>query len=288
MQKQQQKIFLPTGIALNITEWATNICDAKKLPVVLLIHGTGDAACVWTDIVGNLVGSYRVLGIDLRGHGDSDWASDGDYRTEAMADDLVSLVELLALDQLTLIGHSLGAAVALHFASRHAARLACLVLVDYGPEVQNASVTHIRNVVLSAHHPYCTVNDYQAVLQDRHPLAMPQLLDEIAKGTTRRVANGEVVLKYDPAIMAARNTTERAPDAATLWKILQNLYCPVLVMRGMASSVLSQQIAEKMAYKILPQGSLAIVPIAGHSIQIDNPSAFNLSLGAFLHQALKP
>jgi pimeloyl-ACP methyl ester carboxylesterase len=114
-----------TGVRLRVLESG----PPDGCPVVL-IHGWG--ACVFTfrhTIEALVAANHRVVAFDLRGHGLSEKpAAPDDYRTDALLDDLVSVLDECSLDQPDLIGHSLGGGIALHFALRNPQRVRRLVL----------------------------------------------------------------------------------------------------------------------------------------------------------------
>lgn len=99
-------------------------------PALLLLHGLGSNHTRWSEFVERsaLRGQRALLRPDLRGYGES--ASGGRIRLELWADDLAALLDREGHTTALLVGHSLGAQVALGFAQRHPARCVGLVLVD--------------------------------------------------------------------------------------------------------------------------------------------------------------
>jgi len=98
------------------------------LPVVFLHAFAGDSS-QWASQLSHLRHQRRALAVDLRGHGKSAAPRDGDYAIEAMVKDLESVVDKLEIRRFVLVGHSLGGAVAIHYAGKHADRVAGLVVV---------------------------------------------------------------------------------------------------------------------------------------------------------------
>jgi 3-oxoadipate enol-lactonase len=97
-------------------------------PPLVLLHALGESAADWDRIVPAFAGHWRVLAVDLRGHGDSDHPET--YSLELMRDDVLALLDALDLDRVDLIGHSLGGFVA-HLLAQHSPdRVARLVLED--------------------------------------------------------------------------------------------------------------------------------------------------------------
>ena len=104
---------------------------AGKGPAVLLIHGIGDNADSWTDLIPSLARDHTVIAPDLLGHGESDKPR-ADYSIAAYANAMRDLLSVLDLDRVTVVGHSLGGGVAMQFAYQFPERCERLVLVSTG------------------------------------------------------------------------------------------------------------------------------------------------------------
>ena len=175
-----------------------------------------------------------------------------------------------------LVGHSLGGRVALHYAARNVDRTKSIVFVDFGPDVDKATSAYIRNAIRSAHRTYRRVEDYVAVLSERYPFCDDNLLHQVAVESTRRSADRNFQLKYDPAVAGGEGRWKQ-PDhlshCVEAWSLLSALQCEVVVMRGDISSFLSADVAKRMVSRGIRNARLITVPKAGHSIQLDNPTA---------------
>ena len=98
---------------------------------VVLIHGIGDSSATWTPVLRGLARRHRVLAPDLLGHGASDKPR-GDYSVGGYANGIRDLISVLGIERVTLVGHSLGGAVAMQFAYQFPERTERLVLVGTG------------------------------------------------------------------------------------------------------------------------------------------------------------
>jgi esterase len=98
-------------------------------PLVIL-HGLFGFSDNWQTQAKKFSEYYRVILVDLRNHGHSPWSPDFSYAL--MAEDLTQLVQKLGLQQVILLGHSMGGKVAMHFAQKHPNYLAKLIVVDMG------------------------------------------------------------------------------------------------------------------------------------------------------------
>ncbi|MDP2800530.1 MAG: alpha/beta hydrolase [Phreatobacter sp.] len=101
-------IALPnrSSVALHVEDWGVG------RPIVLL-HGLGASSYMWRHLAPVLAKQYRVIAVDLKGFGRSDKPADGGYRIEDHAASIIALLRRLKLDDVTLVGHSLGGAIAL-------------------------------------------------------------------------------------------------------------------------------------------------------------------------------
>ncbi|MEV6978561.1 alpha/beta fold hydrolase [Kitasatospora sp. NPDC093806] len=108
-------------------------------PPLVLLHALGERGSDWDGVLPGLAPGHRVLALDLRGHGDS--GRPGRYGLEAMRDDVVGFLDALGLDQVDLVGHSMGGVVAYLVAQEWPERVGRLVLEDVpAPRPRPASV----------------------------------------------------------------------------------------------------------------------------------------------------
>jgi pimeloyl-ACP methyl ester carboxylesterase len=110
-------------------------------PDLVMIHGlTGNLAVWHLNIIPQISHSYRTLTYDLRGHGYSDMTPTG-YSGDAMAQDLLELLDALGIERPSLVGHSYGADIALYFALNHPDRVSEVVAI----EAALPALVHARN-----------------------------------------------------------------------------------------------------------------------------------------------
>lgn len=114
------------GVAINVELSG----DPEAQPVVLL-HALGDRAEDWSTVTAALAGRFRVVAMDLRGHGSS--GRPGTYTFELMRDDVIAVLDALDLHDVILVGHSMGAVVAYLIAQAQPDRVGRLVIEDAPP-----------------------------------------------------------------------------------------------------------------------------------------------------------
>ncbi len=122
----ERSVSATNGISLAHRDWGD-----VGAPVMVLLHATGESSASWAALAPALARSFRVVAVDLRGHGNSDWP--GAYSLEAMRDDVLGLLDDLGDAAVTLVGHSLGGAVAYLVTEAEPHRVARLVVEDACP-----------------------------------------------------------------------------------------------------------------------------------------------------------
>lgn len=285
MEPQSRFIKGAQDLELHVLEWSS-----EGVPL-LLLHGFGNEAHLWDDLAPLLAPHYRVLAVDLRGHGDSDRDAERRYDVDSMVEDVEALTEALSIDRLVLIGFSLGGRVSTLFAGRHPERMAGLVLVDIGPEVDPRGTTRIRGEVEDNRAPtFKSVEEYASALRLNYPAGSRKALLRMARYGLKQREDGLYELKIDPALRGEGGPLESETEAAAretateeaMWEALKRVPCPTLVVRGAASDILNPETADKMVDEVLTQGSLVVIPQAAHSVATDNPEAFNRAICDFV------
>ena len=123
-----QRKFDTGELELSYLDWGP-----EDAPTVILLHGFAQNAHSWDYTTLALGQKYRVISLDARGHGDSDWAADADYATAAHQRDLGRFVEQFRGVPVTLVGLSMGGRTSYVYASRQPSNVLGLVIVDSGP-----------------------------------------------------------------------------------------------------------------------------------------------------------
>ena len=127
-------------------------------PPVILMHGGGQTRHSWGKVARDLgkMGLY-VISLDLRGHGESDWAPDGDYSIDAFIGDLKAIIAKLS-GRVALVGASRGGVVALvALGEDRELPVSALVLVDVAPHIDKKSVTRIHDFMLANPQGFATL-----------------------------------------------------------------------------------------------------------------------------------
>ena len=274
------------GLTLNVLEWST------EGTALLFIHGFSNEAHIWDDVAPGLAPYYRVLAMDQRGHGDSDWHPEGNYDYDALVDDVLALLDHLAIERVVLVAHSLGGRVSMLLAERAPERIAGCVIVDSAPEIDRRGAVRISMDTQQHTDPsFAHPSEYETMLAHAYPAATADAIKRMAKFGVKQRDDGRWVLKMDTALRKVVGGDMPDPDELArleadrterMWKGLEKLECPVLVVRGAASDIVSADVADRMAEEATKRGQLAVVAQAGHSVMTDNPEGFAEALNAFV------
>jgi pimeloyl-ACP methyl ester carboxylesterase len=133
-----------------------------------------------------------------------------------------------------------------------------------------------------------SIEEYARVLSLAYPAGRADALMRMARFSLRSRDDGRLELKMDPALRGAMGSPAEDAEAQEAlmvkaqWDALARITCPTLVVRGAASDILSPETADRMVDDVLPNGRLAIVPQAGHSVMTDNPEGFEAAVSEFV------
>ncbi len=257
------------GLRLHYLEWGT-----PGSPDMLLLHGLTSHAHSWDHLARALQDRYHIIALDQRGHGDSDRPADGSYRTADYVADARAVVDALGLKPFVLIGLSMGAHNAIAFTAAHPSMVTHLVPIDIPPALPPLAERRAR---AAASPPPRVFDSEEAAFQHARALN-PRPPEDVHRQrvhhSLKRLPDGRVELKYDPAAPANW-------DTADLWGPLPAMTCPVLVIRGAESDVLDAATAEREA-AAFPNGRLVVVEGSGHPVPLDRPAEFERAVREFL------
>jgi pimeloyl-ACP methyl ester carboxylesterase len=237
-------------------------------------------AHTWDLVCLALRDDYHCVALDQRGHGDSDWAHDGDYSIGTALADTAGFVDHLGLDKFILVGMSLGAINSLSFAVAHPERLSHLVIIDAGPEIRRPGSSRIRDFVREVQETVTVEAIIEKALKF-NPRRDPTILRRSLMHNLRQQPDGSWKWKYDTRRFQRLDQETHRAERAKLADGLQRITCPALVVRGGESDVFHDEDAERLAER-LPHGRWVTVPRAGHTVQGDNPKDLVTELRRFL------
>ena len=247
------------GLNFHYTDWG-----GDGLPL-LMLHGLTGHARTWDHTAASLSEQYRVVALDQRGHGDSEWAPQ--YGLAPMAQDVLGFLDALELAEVTLMGLSMGGLVSFVFAAAHPERVTRMVIMDIGPEIAAAGATNVANS-LAANDVFGSEDEAFAQARAANPRPTDATLRHRVSHNLRPLPDGTLTFKYDKALRSPRALFDHTQDQ--LWAAWRAVSCPVLLVRGGDSDVLAADTAQRMLAEN-PGVSFASIPNCGHSITLDSP-----------------
>lgn len=268
----QDKYIALRGLRFHYREWGAE----TGRPLVLL-HGFGSQATSFDDFAAAMRDRYRVLALDQRGHGYTEWATE--YGPDEMVADVATFVDTLGLATFDLLGFSMGGRNAFAYTAAHTDRVGRLVIVDIGPEVASSGASRIRTQT-SSQDVFDDPEEAVQIEQSRNVYATIDALRWRVHNNLMQLPDGRYTWRYDKALRSPERPLPRW-DPVEGWAMLRSLRCPTLLLRGADSDVLAADTAERMAAAILDCRYVEI-PRAAHNIPLHNPNAFLATVKEFL------
>jgi pimeloyl-ACP methyl ester carboxylesterase len=216
---------------LHYLDWGTR----GRRPI-LFLHGGALTAHTWDVVCLAVRADFHCFALDQRGHGDSEWSPIMDYAPEAHVRDIERLVDLLRLENFVLVGQSLGGLNAFSYAQRHASRLAALVVIDTGPQIQIAGAQRIGDFV-SATVALDSIDEFVERAVAFNPQRDRRLLRRSILHNVRQLPNGKWVRKNDTRHWPEVDTRELTRRALERFSDPSGVTCPTLVVRGANSDL---------------------------------------------------
>ena len=280
MMGETIRIPIDGGLSL-----AADIAGPKGAPTVVLGHGGGQTRHSWDKAEQQLArAGYFAINYDLRGHGDSDWSTDGDYSLEARADDLAAVVRI-GSPNFALVGASLGGITAMVAASRGLTPGA-LVLVDIVPKMSAQGVAKITAFMTGNPDGFVSLEAAADAISAYYPdRPRPKDLSGLKKNL-RQGADGRWRWHWDPSWMHSPRGDPREllniMDAADWTDRV-----PTLLVRGMKSDIVDDDGVEDLRRRI-PKLEIADIRGAGHMVAGDKNDEFNGAVIEFMRRVMPP
>jgi pimeloyl-ACP methyl ester carboxylesterase len=281
MQFETRRYPVPGGISV-----AGDVGGDPSHPAVILQHGGGQTRHSWGGAMRELVSQgYHVINLDARGHGDSDWAPDGNYSLDALAGDLRAVIATLS-SKPALVGASMGGACSLYTVGMSEAQIvAALILVDMVPRVNPAGAAKIAAFMRSRPDGFATLDEAAEAVAAYNPhRPRPKDSSGLMKNLRRR-EDGRLHWHWDPRFMRGPYRLEPPEFAGQLLEAASRVRIPTLLVRGLKSDIVSEEGVEEFRQRV-QQLEVYDVGGAGHMVAGDRNDAFNQGVISFLQRHL--
>jgi pimeloyl-ACP methyl ester carboxylesterase len=251
-------------------------------PPVMLLHGGGQTRHSWRGTMQSLMAEgYFVVNLDARGHGDSDWAADGNYSLDDLADDLDAVIATLA-GKPTLVGASMGGVTALTLIGRKPEVAAALVLVDIVPHMNLEGTDRIRVFMQKHTGGFASLDEAAAAVSEYNPHRRSRTNTGLLKNLRLR-ADGRFYWHWDPRLLAGIEDDNPAERIELLDRAARSARMPALLVRGLQSDVVTDEGAAQLRSE-MPHLEVFDVADASHMVAGDENDAFARAVIEFLNR----
>jgi pimeloyl-ACP methyl ester carboxylesterase len=259
---------------------------------LVLIHGGRDHARSWDWVARALRQSWHVVVPDLRGHGDSAWALGGHYTVPEFVLDIAQLLDVLGRFPVTLVGHSLGGAVALHYTAIYPERVQKLVAIEgLGPppamlealrekprwERTDAWIRQVRDFAARLPRRYPSIDAAAARMLEENPFLSADQAHHLTVHGVARNEDGTFGWKFDNYVRVLFPERYDMQEARAAWG---RIACPTLLVRGQESW--AGDPIKDGRITAFRNARLVNVPNAGHWVHHDQLAVFLREVEAFL------
>jgi pimeloyl-ACP methyl ester carboxylesterase len=248
-------------------------------PPLLLIHGNRDHSRTWDQVALQLKERFCVYAVDLRGHGDSQWAVGGLYSMPEFVLDIAMLGAELDRNPLTIIGHSLGGAVALQYTGTFPQFVRKVVAIEgLGPPVREptpASMrmrTWVRDLAeFGSRKPrrYATIEDAVRRMMEENPHLTRDMAHHLTIHASKENEDGTRSWKFDNYVRLRSPYEFNIAEAREIWN---HIRCPALLIRGSESWATDPEADGKAS--AFHDCRVELVKDAGHWVHLDQLEKF--------------
>lgn len=260
------------GAAIHWLAWGE-----RSQPGLVLVHGGAAHANWWSFLAPLLATRYRVVALDLSGHGDSGWRER--YRVTEWADEVMAVAAAAGIDErFVVVGHSMGGFVSMAAAALHGEGLLGAVIVD--SPVRRADPESEEGLRGRAFRNPKVYPDLEAALTHFHlipsqPVLHPHVVDHVARTSLRHTPDGGWTWKFDPRIFART-------EHVAMQGYLASVRCRVAVFYGEMSDLVTTDVSDYMNDLLGRNAPFVEIPQAHHHLILDQPLAFVAALRAIL------
>ncbi|WP_181781478.1 alpha/beta fold hydrolase, partial [Pseudonocardia pini] len=247
--------------------------QGERRGVALLLHGGGQTRHSWFRTAQALAGQgWESIALDARGHGDSDWAPDGDYGTDALDADLVAVIEQLGEPAL-LVGASMGGMTELVAEGEHGGLARALVLVDIVPKVEPDGVKRIMDFMGANPDGFGSLGEVAEAVSAYNPHRKRKASPEGLRKNVRLREDGRWYWHWDPAFMAVGDEPRRSTSHERAVAAARRITVPTLLVRGAQSDIVSEDGVRELL-ELIPGSVHVDVSATGHMVAGDDNDVF--------------
>lgn len=255
--------------------------DPNAQPV-LLAHGGGQTRHSWGQTARALAAEgYYAIVFDQRGHGDSDWAADGDYHFFSFAEDVMDIAAELKTKPIA-VGASLGGIASLTAQHLQPELLKALILVDITPNIQASGLERIRNFMQEKMETgFASLEEAAEYVQAYTPERSRSIDPESLKKNLRLKEDGRWRWHWDPKFLDQRGVDKPVINVGFMEEAVRGLTLPTLLVRGKMSDLITEESAQQFLL-MCPHAQYADIKDAGHMVAGDQNDVFSQAVIGFV------
>ena len=280
------RTFISQRLRLHYLDWGN-----PEKPPLLLVHGGRDHARSWDWTAEALRDDWHVIALDHRGHGDSEWVSDGNYQASDMVYDVAQLVHQLDLAPVTIVSHSLGGNVCLRYAGIYPELVRKLVAIEgLGPspamlakmaakpyaERVREWIEKKRSSAARTPRKYATIEDALARMQEENTYLTAEQARHLTIHGANRNEDGTFSWKFDPHL----NNWPIETGYEEMKSVWEAISCPTLLLYGANSWASNPEQDGRLEF--FRTASVIEFENAGHWLHHDQFERFIATLREFL------
>ncbi len=252
------------GLRFNVLDWA-GPADGDSKHTLFMVHGGAVTSHTWDLVALQLARRYRVVTPDIRSHGDSEWARDGDYDHHEMMEDLAAIMREMDLPPSVVIGHSMGGALVERLALAHPELTRAIAIVDFTPESNYPGLPiDVVRLFDSIEHYAERASKYgDRKLSEVTYAARHELLQRL---------DGKLMPKHDPRHGMGGPGPGYYPGTPG-FESMKAVTVPAAVIWGSDSFFVTDEKSRRLA-EVIPQGEGHCIESAGHQVFLEQPQAF--------------
>jgi pimeloyl-ACP methyl ester carboxylesterase len=281
------QFYFSQRLRLHYVEWGN-----PDAPPLLLIHGGRDHCRNWDWLAQKFRDRYHVIAVDLRGHGDSAWATGSSYAIAEFVYDIAQLVQQKNLKPVTIIGHSMGGAISLLYTGSYPEAVAKLVVIegvfwtpahyearDKKPITERMTrwIENLRDLSGRNARKYASVEEATARMAAENKRLTAEQAAHLTIHGVNQNEDGTFSWKYDNYIRTQSPFNLPLRDIRALWG---NISCPTLLIKGAESEANDAAADGTLAF--FKNAKAVTISGAGHWVHHDKLDEFATLLGTFL------
>jgi pimeloyl-ACP methyl ester carboxylesterase len=263
--------FLEGTPRLHYLEW-----NPRGRETLVLLHGNSANAWWWRPLADSLDGAqFRLLALDQRGHGDSEWVRPPAYAPDEYVRDLARFIQDTGLVRPIVVGHSMGGISVLAFAAQFGQLARAAIAIDVAvtsTRRRDRFMARLKALPSVTYSDRATAMERFRLMPDEGEIA-PAVLAEIAEHSLKRTAAGRYTLKFDRASFFGSDGLD-VPATIKLIEI------PTLLVRAEMSRVMTAEAAAGAA-ESNPLVHVAVIPGAHHHVPLECPELLGRAIAEF-------